>query len=169
MPFPDSSFDGAWPIWVLDHVPNPEQALREMRRVVRNGGVIFLMPAWSCSSWAAGGYDVRPYSDFGLAGKAIKASTLVRSSPPYRAMYCVPDRILHTLASAFGGPTTLHYRRFTPNYQTYWESDSDAVNSNDKYETALWFRSRGDECLNCPPSTRAIFMKPAPLIIRVHK
>jgi hypothetical protein len=140
-----------------------------MRRVVRDGGVIFLYPAWNCKSWAAGGYDVRPYSDFDLAGKAIKASIPLRSSMLFDAMKIVPNRILRTLASVFGGPTALHYRRLTPNYETYWEADSDAVNSIDKYEVALWFRSRGDECLNCPPFARAIVAKSAPLIIRVHK
>ena len=30
MPFPDDSFDGGWSIWVLEHVPNPEQALLEL-------------------------------------------------------------------------------------------------------------------------------------------
>jgi SAM-dependent methyltransferase len=169
MPFPDNSFDGAWSIWVLEHIPGPEHALREMRRVVRNGGVIFLYPAWNCKRWAADGYDVRPYSDFGLAGQTIKASIPFRSSRLFDALKIIPNRILRTLASAFSGPTALHCRRLTPNYETYWEADSDAVNSIDKYEVMLWFRTRGDECLNCPPVAQALFSKSAPLIIRVHK
>src|SRR5580704_18278516 len=32
MPFPDNTFDGMWTIWVLEHIPNPEKALMEMRR-----------------------------------------------------------------------------------------------------------------------------------------
>ncbi|MEO6165305.1 MAG: class I SAM-dependent methyltransferase, partial [Candidatus Binatia bacterium] len=42
LPFPDNSFDGVWSIWVFEHVPNPEQAFREARRVTRDKGVIFL-------------------------------------------------------------------------------------------------------------------------------
>ena len=30
MPFADGEFDAVWTIWVLEHVPNPEQALREI-------------------------------------------------------------------------------------------------------------------------------------------
>src|SRR4051794_25118670 len=30
MPFPDGEFDAVWSVWVLEHVPNPEQALREI-------------------------------------------------------------------------------------------------------------------------------------------
>lgn len=44
MPFPDNSFDAPWSIWVLEHIPRPEAALREMRRVVKPGGLIFLAP-----------------------------------------------------------------------------------------------------------------------------
>ena len=34
LPFQDNSYDALWSIWVIEHVPNPEQAFREMRRVV---------------------------------------------------------------------------------------------------------------------------------------
>ena len=46
MPFPDNSFDGIWSIWVYEHVPNPEQAFYEARRVMRDGGFTFLHPGW---------------------------------------------------------------------------------------------------------------------------
>lgn len=171
MPFPDNSFDGAWSIWVLEHVPNPEQALRECRRVIRNGGVILLYPAWNCTSWAANGYDVRKYSDLDLAGKLIKASVPLRSSTLFKAATRVPNRIIRDIASRFGGPTTLHYHRLTPNYKEYWEADSDAVNSIDRHEVMIWFRSRGDECLNCAGSGGSVFSRGGfvPLIIRIHK
>ena len=84
MPFPDNSFEAIWSIWVFEHVPNPEQAFREARRVMRDNGVLFLFPAWNCTSWAADGYEVRPYSDFGVAGKLIKASIPLRSSQLFK-------------------------------------------------------------------------------------
>jgi SAM-dependent methyltransferase len=166
MPFPNDSFDGVWSIWVFEHVPNPEQAFHEARRVTRDNGVLFLLPTWNCTSWAAEGYRVRPYSDFGLGGKLIKASIPLRSSRPFLIMSLLPNRIIRNFVAWFG-PTTLRYRRLTPNYEQYWEADSDAVNSIDSHEALLWFRSRGDECLNCEDVS--IFMGSPPLIIRVHK
>jgi len=53
LPFADDSFDGVWSVWVFEHVPNPEQGFREMRRVTRNNGVIFLFPAWNVAPWFA--------------------------------------------------------------------------------------------------------------------
>ena len=168
LPFPDDSFDAAWSIWVFEHVPNPEQAFREARRVTRDGGVLFLLPAWNCTSWAAEGYEVRPYSDFELAGKFIKASIPLRSSPAFVAATLFPIRAVRSLAAQFGA-TSLRYRRLRPNYKDYWVPDSDAVNSIDWHEAKLWFTSRGDECLNCDDVSMFMPAPSMPLIIRVHK
>lgn len=148
MPFQDNTFDAAWSVWVLEHVPNPEQMLREMRRVVKNGGLLYLRPAWDCTPWAAQGLDVRSYADLDWRGKLVKASIPPRrvligfSKPPIRLLRYLWIRGSRT-------PSTLHYTKLEPNYEKFMEPDSDAVNSLDRHETALWFVSRGDECLNC--------------------
>ena len=167
MPFPDNEFDAAWSIWVLEHVPKPEQALVEIRRVMRDGGVLYLRPAWKCAWWFGEGYEVRPYSDFGLGGKLKKASLSVLATPLYRALSYIPPRFVRSAQAAVSKqPTQLHYNLLEPNYDDYWVPDSDALNGIDYYETLLWFTSRGDECLNCE-STAIIDSKE--LIIRIHK
>jgi ubiquinone/menaquinone biosynthesis C-methylase UbiE len=167
MPFRDGEFDALWSIWVLEHVPKPEQALVEMRRVVKDGGLLYLQPAWNCTPWAAQGYFVRPFSDFGLKGKLIKASLPVVASPAFRIAYIVPTRIVRReYTRIFHTPTRLHYTLLEPNYSHYWEPDSDALNDLDFYEMMLWFTSRGDECLNCGPMA---LLQGEELVIRVHK
>ena len=167
MPFRDNEFDALWSIWVLEHVPKPEQALEEIRRVVKNGGVLFLKPAWECPWWLAQGYQVRPYSDFGAIGKIKKASLAIVASPYYRGASLIPIRYLrHIQARWSGKPTRFHYELLEPNYEHYWVSDSDAVNGLDYYEMLLWFTSRGDECLNCVADP---LWEADELILRVHK
>jgi SAM-dependent methyltransferase len=167
MPFRDGEFDALWSIWVLEHVPKPEQALVEMRRVVKDGGLLYLEPAWNCIPWAAQGYLVRPFSDFGVKGKLIKASLPVIASPAFRIAYIVPTRIVRReYVQMFHTPTRLHYTLLEPNYSHYWMPDSDALNDLDFYETMLWFTSRGDECLNCGP---VALLQGEELVIRVHK
>jgi SAM-dependent methyltransferase len=168
MPFSDNSFDGVWSIWVFEHVPNPEQAFSEARRVTRDKGVLFLLPAWNVTSWAAEGYEVRPYSDFHLWGRIVKASIPLRSSAVFLNAALAPNRLVRSLAARYG-PTRLRYHRLKPNYEKYWVPDSDAVNSIDSYEALLWFLSRGDECLNCNGASIFLPATSVPLIIRVHK
>jgi len=163
MPFPDSSFDAIWTVWVLEHIPEPEKALLEMRRVLKPGGLLYLAPAWNCSPWAAGGFDVRPYSDFTSRGKLVKASLPIRKSPYFVMAYLLPVRGLRWLQYKRDAKNTrLHFRRLEPNYDVYWQDDSDAAVSIDAYEAELWFRAHRDECLNCSGEPRY-------LILRIHK
>jgi ubiquinone/menaquinone biosynthesis C-methylase UbiE len=167
MPFQDGEFDALWSIWVLEHVPNPEQALTEMRRVVKNGGLLYLLPAWDCIPWAADGYAVRPYSDFSLKGQLIKASLRLLVHPIFVNSYLVPTRLLREASYSISRqPTRLHYRQLAPNFDHYWMVDSDAINSIDFHEAMLWFTSRGDECLSCGPHP---ILESRELVIRVHK
>lgn len=168
MPFSADEFDAVWSIWVLEHVPNPEQALREMRRVLKPNGVLLLFPAWMCSTRAADGYHVRPYRDFGITGRLVKASLLIEESPLFEALYMLPIRAIRRLTwTVHRKPTAFHYRPLVPNYEQYWEPDSDAVNSMDMYEAYLWFRSRGDVCLNCGDEATLFRTSGIPLIIKV--
>lgn len=168
MPFRDGEFDALWSIWVLEHVPQPEQALVEMRRVVKDGGLLYLQPAWDCHTWAAEGHTVRPYSDLDWKGKLTKASIPVRLSA---LTFSRP--IVRTARRASwkvtGGPTRLRYSKVEPNYKKYWEPDSDAINSLDRMEMALWFLSRGDECLNCGAPWEDMGDSELAIVIRVHK
>ena len=170
LPFQDNEFDAIWTVWVLEHVPTPERALNEMRRTVSNGGLIYLAPAWNCSSAAAEGYRVRPYRDLDWQGKFIKAGLPWTRSAPYQNMYIIPTRFVRSLGfRALHAATALRYRALTPNFETYWIADSDAMNSIDCYEAFLWFTSRGDVCLNCDGLFQQSFAECGPLIIQVHK
>jgi len=172
MPFHDDAFDGLWSIWVLEHIPNPELALREMRRVVKDGGYIYLWPAWECPTWLAEGYRVRPFSDFDLKGKLIKASLAIRTTRGYRLLYRRQVQAIRWAAVRLsGGPSRLHFVRLQPNYDRYWQPDSDAAVSVSYHEAKLWFESRGDECANCPSELQMAGWTAAPdqMIIRVHK
>lgn len=168
LPFEDNSFDAAWTVWVLEHVPDPEQAFAELRRVIKPGGLLYLAPAWYCRSWAARGYPVRPYSDFGVRGKLIKASLPVRDTVLWRSVFVLPRRLVRAAERVVRHqPTKFRYRTLEPNYDTFWMADSDAVNSMDPYEALIWFTSRGDECLNYPSGLRRFFVRGGPIVLRI--
>jgi SAM-dependent methyltransferase len=169
LPFANSTFDALWSINTLEHVPDPEGALSEMRRVLRPNGLLFLAPAWQCRPWAAEGYAVRPFTDFGLRGKLVKASVPIRDSVLFRLLSIFPRRFLRAAAwSLRRGPTRFRFRLLRPNYDHFWISDSDAVNSMDPFEVIRWFVSRGDTCLNYPTLRRQLLVRSGPLIVRAH-
>jgi len=168
LPFPDHTFDGIWTVYVFEHVPNPERGLEELWRVLKPGGYLYFEPAWHCRPWAAQGYPVRPYSDFDWKGKLVKALIPIRNNILYRSVKAVPVRLMHLLKYQISRqPTPFVYGELEPNYEIFWMSDSDALNSMDPFEAYLWFTSRGGKCLNYPTTKKAFLMRHGPLII--HK
>lgn len=170
LPFGDNSFDAIWTVTVLEHVPQPELALQEMRRVLKDNGILYLAPAWQCRPWAAEGYPVRPYGDFNWKGKLIKASIPIRNSVIYRSSYIFPQRMVRLVSSnTKKEPTKFQYKRLRANYEKYWMSDSDACNSMDPFEAIIWFTSRGDKCLSHPRYWQKFLVRTGGLIFRIHK
>ena len=155
MPFPEASFDGLWSVWVLEHIPNPEKALEEMRRVTKPGGYMLLYPALDVSRFTAQGYRVRPYKDLDWKGKLLKSLIPIAESKAFHLLYFHQVRILRSLGTRLtGGPSRFHFIRLEPNYEQYWDGDSDATTSLGNHELYLWFKTRGDTCVNCPSEAR---------------
>jgi SAM-dependent methyltransferase len=164
LPFADNSFDAIWTVWVMEHIPEPERALSEIRRVLKPGGILFMVAAWNCDPFRAKGYVVRPYSDFGLYDKFLKLTIPARMIARYYTL--VPIRLVRDLQYKLQGASTrLHFTVLQPNYKDYWVPDGDAAISLDSYEAALWYRSRGDDCLSC----KSALSDAGEVIVRVAK
>ena len=56
LPFPDESFDHVFVCFVLEHLPNPLDALRCLRKVLKTGGSITVIEgdhgSWYCYPWS---------------------------------------------------------------------------------------------------------------------
>ena len=170
LPFPDNAFDAAWTVWVVEHIPTPEKAFQEMRRVIKPGGLLLLMVAWNCPSWLADGFEARPYSDFNAAGKLVKASIPLRRTSLFNIAYMLPTRVTRLAHYQLTRESTsLRFRSLQPNYDVYWQADSDAAVSLDHFETMLWFESRGDVCLNCDSVASELVTFGKSLVIQIKR
>lgn len=169
LPFPDSSFDVIWSITVLEHIPDPEQALREMRRVLKFDGLLYLAPAWNCRSWICEGIPVRPYSALSLRQKLIKLSLPVRDSLWFRAALALPRRLVRSGIGLVKRTERLRFRKLPADYSTFWMVDSDACSSIDPFDAIQWFRSQGDLVLSHPRWRDAFLSRSEPLIVKVRK
>lgn len=166
-PFDDEMFDAIWTINVFEHIPHLSEAMFEIKRLLKPGGVLFFSPAWQCRSWAADGYAVRPYSDFDIKGKLIKASIPVRDSILWRSIFIFPKRFVRQLFFTMGYRyQKINYKKLKPNYITYWTSDSDACNSIDPHDAILWFLSNGFACVSHPDPVSMFLVRTNGLILR---
>jgi SAM-dependent methyltransferase len=164
-PFADNTFDAIWSWAVHEHVPDLNQALVELNRVLKPGGVVFFAPAWQCRPWAAEGHAARPYRDFGLKGKLVKALIPLRDSVGWRSLFIFPKRIYRHLSFIVGKRyKKIIYKKLKPNYNRYWTSDSDACNSIDPHDAILWFESNGFKCLSHPMNIRSFLVRNGILI-----
>jgi SAM-dependent methyltransferase len=169
LPFEDCSFDAIWSITVLEHIPAPELALEEMRRVLKPGGLLFLKPAWHCRTWICEGLPVRDYADLSWRQKWVKATLPIREMLPLRAALALIRRLLHL--AAYGttrGAAKLRFDPLPADYETFWMVDSDAAAALDPYDAILWFRSRGDLVLSHPSILAAISSRAEPLVVKVQ-
>ncbi len=170
LPFEDNKFDVIWTYAVLEHISQPEKGLLEMRRVLKDNGILFLLAAWQCRPWAAEGYPVRPYSDFDLKGKLIKALIPIRDSVLFRSAYIFPRRFVRSIEFLLSKkPLSLKCKELKTNYTRFWMSDSDAVNSIDPYEVILWFLSRSDRCVSYTNWIRRFFIRTGTIMFQMKK
>ena len=166
-PFDDNTFDAIWTRAVHEHIPDLQQSLLEMKRVLKPNGLVLFAPAWQCRSWAAEGYEVRPYSDFNFLGKLIKASIPIRDTVAFRLSYIMPKRIFRHLLFIFGYKyKKIRYKTLKPNYDTFWTADSDAINSIDHHDAILWFESNVFKFLSDPLHLKAFLIKNSELILK---
>jgi ubiquinone/menaquinone biosynthesis C-methylase UbiE len=167
-PFADESFDFVFTNAVFEHIPDINHALQEMMRVTKKGGCIMFNPAWQCRPWAANGYQVRPYSDFNILGKLYKALIPLRENLLFRLAHVLPLRLIHIILFALGRnryKEKLKYRKLKANYETFWQSDSDACNSIDPFMAILYFKANGLKIVNYPNSFKQLLIRTNEIIL----
>ena len=166
-PFEDNSFEAIWSFAVHEHIPDLQQALLEMKRILKPNGLLFFWPAWFCSSWAAEGYMVRPYEDFRLKGKLIKFLIPLRNTVIWRSIYIFPKRVYRHLLFLFGRRyNKIICKKLKANYEQFWTADSDACNSIDSHDAILWFLSNGFTCISHSTHLRVFFVRHEPIILK---
>lgn len=168
LPFESGALRFIFTVASLEHVPNADRAFAEIHRVLKPGGVAYLLPAWHCVQYNCEGIPVRPYSDLTLRQKLIKLSLPIRQSIPAKALAALPGRAARRARHAIlGGPTDLHFERLRPDYDRFWMSDSDAAARLDSHEGCLFFHSRGYRVLRPGPDAKSqLLARHEPVIVQ---
>lgn len=166
-PFTDSEFDVIWTIAVFEHIPDVDMALNELKRVLKNDGIVYFNPAWNVRSWVSSGLAVRPYSDLNSLDKIRKFIIPLRESLVYRSMSIFPLRIVGLFSFFFSEvPQKLYYRKLNANYEKYWVNDADACNSIDPFHAILWFLKNDFNCLSYKNLFTSFFVRTGPIVFQ---
>lgn len=161
LPFRDQSFDAIFSYTTHEHIPDIEAALKEIVRVLKQKGVCLFAPAWHTRPWFAQGYQLRSYSNLNLSQKMAKLSIPLRDFILIRWPLVFLRRIYRLCLQIKyrKQPRPLKYKRLKPNYDVYWQADSDACNSIDPFNVILWFESRGFVCHGYRSLIKTLFVR----------
>lgn len=166
-PFDDGMFDAIWTINVYEHIPGLNEAMLEIERLLKPGGVVLFAPAWQCRPWAADGYGIRPYRELDWRGRVTRATIPLRDSVLWRLAWLLPKRVWRHVGFLLGRRfPQIRFRRLNPNYEVFWQSDSDACNSIDPHDAILWFLSHGFACVSRPTNLAVFTVRTGALVFR---
>jgi SAM-dependent methyltransferase len=169
LPFPSGTFDGLFTWATLEHVPNPDRALLEIHRVLKNGGEALIAPAWNCRSWTVKKLEVRRYRELRLGDCLEKALIPLRERVWARAVVAVPKRVLAEIRMLAGSPMPLRFRRLFPRWDLIdalgHVSDDDAVADIDPHAAICFFRTRQYRVRSHPTTLSRLLSRHEPVIV----
>jgi SAM-dependent methyltransferase len=148
---PDDAFDFVFSIYTLEHVPNVNAALSEIRRVARPGAIVWLKPAWFCRPWQGQVWYHKAKSECTFVERLLKYCVPVRNSLPYRFFDLLQWRLrgqLRRLATRGSVAVDFRCRRLEANFDLPNVVDADAECWLDPLDMIHWFVDRGDKCIS---------------------
>jgi SAM-dependent methyltransferase len=115
MPFEDSTWDSVFCLAVLEHVPRPWEAMKEIHRVLKPGGLGFVYVPFLSPYHAMPGYygDYFRFTEDGIRSLCSAFSSIeicpVRG-PIETLTHLLPDKVGHTLVRGLGRQLDRMYR-----------------------------------------------------------
>lgn len=165
LPFRDSTIGFLFSWAAIEHVPNPDQVIAEIERVLRPGGVALLAPAWHCRPWAAEGLEFRPHSELNTGQSIRKALIPLRNFVAWRAAFELPRRAWREWRARSRTPP-FAFSRLEPNLDDYVGTDCDAFTSMDPQAAALYFHARGWDVVSHPRFRDRMLARHEPVVVR---
>jgi SAM-dependent methyltransferase len=142
IPMQSESVDAVFTRTFLEHIPDPNAAVREIFRIVRPGGIIIHEDAWFCRWWQRHAIvGLIPWHDMTMRERALFVASRVTEWKPIRAFQIIRKRVMREVVGR--RDPTLRFVKLQPNYELRLGCDEDAAASIDPAEVARVYRALG--------------------------
>jgi len=167
IPVKSGCIDFLFSFATIEHIPEPEETLHEIDRILARNGVAVIAPAWFCRPWAAKALPIRSYRELGMIDKILKFLIPLRNNIVWRSLWVFSRRLIREAAFVFS-PNNFQfsYVKLKPNQDEYVYTDCDAFTSMDPHAAILFYKSRGYEILSAPSFIKRFFVRNEPVVIQ---
>jgi SAM-dependent methyltransferase len=156
LPFRNETFSLIFSLNTLEHVPDLDQSIYEIDRVLKLGGYLLLRPAWNCTQYNCDGVSYFAYRELSIKNKLKKLFLPILKSKIFKALVRIPKRLIRE--TLLRTSQVLHWRRLNPRFDLMYKvADSEAYSSLDTHECIFWFSRKGYHCISHPTFFRRIF------------
>ncbi len=165
IPIRDASVDAVYTRTFLEHVSEPESALREIFRIVRPGGIIIHQDAWFCRWWQR--YAVvglMPWREMHRNERLVFLASRVTEIKALRACRILLARVAREIL--FRRSRRLHFGRLSPNYDLRLGCDEDAASSLDPAEVYRFYAVMGGHTAPFDTSLKRVLARPWAVVVR---
>jgi SAM-dependent methyltransferase len=160
LPLKDGVVDVIYTHTFLEHPLNPDMVVKEIHRVLKNGGIVIHSDAWHCRWWKQFGiYGVKEWSELTIKEKCLWLIIYFTEIKIIRFPIVLTKRIFKELFISKKSPIDLFYKKLTPNYDLKIYSDEDAAASIDPIDLIRFYESRGYELVYKKSFLQRIFFK----------
>jgi SAM-dependent methyltransferase len=147
LPLKDNSADLIFSNNVLEHIPCPDDVIKECCRIIKDRGIIIHRDVWFCRKWRTDGlFDKRKKMTFKILLRRMM--TNIMEQRIIRWPLILIKRIWREFRyRLWGNYEMLEYKYFPPNLDEFLESDSDACVLIDPHALIMFYKKRGFEIL----------------------
>ena len=143
IPLIDSSVDVVYTHTFLEHPIDPDKVVKEIDRILKDGGLVIHSDAWHCRWWKRFGvYGVKKWNEMTLNEKGLYLIIFVNELKLVRFPIIIIKRLLKELFISKKQPQDLIYKKLTPNYDLKKYSDEDAAGSIDPIDLIRFYEQR---------------------------
>ena len=167
IPLKDASVDCVFSRTFMEHLPEPGQALAEVVRVLKPGGIVLHDDAWFCRWWSRYGVvGLKKFRNMTFRERLVWLGSRVTEFTPLRLPKVIIPHLFRELLVSRKSPLQLPFGRLQPNYDLHLGCDEDAAASIDPLNVIRFYESQGFELVKPMSFKQRILLRNTHVILQ---